>query len=128
MATVPANCPCDSGLTYDTCCGQLHRGETTATTAERLMRSRYSAFALHDEAYLFRTWHPSTRPASIPLDRRVRWLSLEIIGRTGGTVLVNKGTVEFRAHWRGPHGAIGEQHENSRFVREGGTWFYLGTV
>lgn len=92
------------------------------------MRSRYSAFALRDEGYLLQTWHPSTRPASIPLDPRMRWLSLEIIGRTGGTVLVNKGTVEFRACWRGPHGATGEQHENSRFVRESGTWFYLGTV
>jgi len=92
------------------------------------MRSRYSAFALSDERYLLRTWHPSTRPTSIPLDRRMRWVSLEIIGRTGGTVLVNKGTVEFRASWRGPRGTTGEQLENSRFVREAGTWFYLGEV
>ena len=27
------------------------------------MRSRYTAFALRDEDYLFRTWHPRTRPA-----------------------------------------------------------------
>jgi len=92
------------------------------------MRSRYSAFALLDEPYLLRTWHRATRPASIPLDRRTRWLSLEIVGRTGGTVLVNKGTVEFRARWRSPQGTNGEQHENSRFVRESGTWFYLGAV
>jgi SEC-C motif-containing protein len=88
------------------------------------MRSRYSAFTMLDEGYLLRTWHPSTRPASIPLDRDRRWLSLQIVGKTGGTVLVNKGTVEFRARWRA-RGTIGEQHENSRFVRESGTWFYV---
>ncbi|MET0866269.1 MAG: YchJ family metal-binding protein [Nakamurella sp.] len=126
MATVPAPCPCSSGLSYDKCCGPLHRDEIPAPTAERLMRSRYSAFVLLDEDYLLRTWHRSTRPASVPLDRRVQWLSLEIIGRTGGSVLVNRGTVEFRARWRRPGGATGVQHENSSFLRESGHWFYLG--
>jgi SEC-C motif-containing protein len=92
------------------------------------MRSRYSAFTMLNEEYLLRTWHPSTRPPSLALDRRVRWLSLEIIGRTAGSVLVNKGTVEFRARWRSPHGVTGEQHENSQFVRDSGSWFYVGPV
>lgn len=44
------------------CCGRYLDGEA-APTAEALMRSRYTAFALRDEDYLFRTWHPRTRPA-----------------------------------------------------------------
>ncbi|MFZ2176709.1 MAG: YchJ family metal-binding protein, partial [Rhodococcus sp. (in: high G+C Gram-positive bacteria)] len=57
-------CPCLLGEPYDDCCGRYHRGVTTAPTAERLMRSRFSAFAVLDAEYLLATWHPSTRPAS----------------------------------------------------------------
>ena len=53
-------CPCGTGGPYDECCGALHRGEATAPTAERLMRSRYSAFVRHNAEYLRQTWHPST--------------------------------------------------------------------
>ena len=58
-------CPCGTGLPYDDCCGPLHAGSTAAATAEQLMRSRYSAFAVGDAAYLLATWHPSTRPAAL---------------------------------------------------------------
>lgn len=61
-------CPCLSGLTYDDCCGRLHSGAGTAQTAEQLMRSRYSAFAVSDADYLRTTWHSSTRPADLALD------------------------------------------------------------
>lgn len=54
MGEVP--CPCGRGQAYDACCGRFHRGEE-ATTAEDLMRSRYTAFVKRDAAYLFRTLH-----------------------------------------------------------------------
>ena len=41
-------CPCGLGDNYDSCCGRLHKGEP-ARTAEQLMRSRYSAFAVGDD-------------------------------------------------------------------------------
>ena len=44
-------CPCGLGDDYDACCGRLHAG-APALTAEALMRSRYSAFAVGDAAYL----------------------------------------------------------------------------
>ena len=49
-------CPCGTGQSYVDCCGALHSGARTAATAEQLMRSRYSAFAVSDEDYLLRTW------------------------------------------------------------------------
>src|SRR5687768_5433704 len=52
-------CPCGSGLPLGDCCGRLHDGTVTAATAEQLMRSRYSAFALGEPGYLLATWHPS---------------------------------------------------------------------
>ena len=88
------------------------------------MRSRYSAFALGDPAYLLSTWHPGTRPASLDIDPDVRWSGLEILRSTGGRLLDPEGTVEFRASYRAPGGA-GAQHESSRFVRVDGRWRYL---
>jgi SEC-C motif-containing protein len=120
-------CPCGSGLPLADCCGRLHDGTATAATAEQLMRSRYSAFALGDAGYLLATWHPSTRPHRLDLDDDVRWTGLEIRAATGGSLLAADGTVEFRASYvrdRRP----GTQHEHSRFLRDGGRWYYLDGV
>ena len=117
-------CPCGSGLPYDGCCGRLHRGEADAPTAETLMRSRYSAFAVGDTAYLLRSWHSSTRPARLPLDPDERWTGLEIVGTERGGLFDSTGTVEFRAHYR-ERGRPGTLTERSRFVREDGRWVYL---
>jgi SEC-C motif-containing protein len=91
------------------------------------MRSRYSAFAVGDAAYLLRTWHPSTRPATLELERGTRWTRLEVLGTTGGGLLHQEGTVEFRAHYV-EAGRAYELHENSRFRRENGQWTYLDAV
>jgi SEC-C motif domain protein len=123
----PRRCPCGSGLPYDECCGRLHDGTATAATAEQLMRSRYSAFAVGDAGYLLATWHSSTRPRSLDLDRGVRWTGLVVLATTGGSPLAAEGTVEFRAHYRAG-GQAAAQHENSRFMREDGQWRYLDGV
>jgi SEC-C motif domain protein len=124
-------CPCGTGLPYAECCGALHDGITTGTatagTAEQLMRSRYSAFVVGDGAYLLATWHPATRPTALDLDDDVRWTGLDVLTTTGGSLLADEGTVEFRAHYvRGRE--AGAQHENSRFLREDGRWRYLDGV
>jgi len=117
-------CPCGTGQSYDECCGPSHAGTVPASTAEKLMRSRYSAFAVGDADYLLRSWHSSTRPASVPLETGQRWTGLEIVATTGGGPLHAEGTVEFRAHYR-HHKQRGVLHERSRFVREDGHWTYL---
>jgi len=91
------------------------------------MRSRYSAFAVGDVAYLLASWHPESKPAELELDSSLRWYRLDILATSGGGLLDTVGTVEFRAHFRSPVGA-GEQHERSRFVRKNGRWLYLGAV
>jgi len=121
------SCPCGAGLPYAEHCRRLHDGTTTAATAEQLMRSRYSAFAVGDRAYLLASWHSTTRPAAVDLDPRIRWIGLEVLGTTGGTLLATEGTVEFRAH-SVVDGAAGSQHEDSRFAREDGRWRYLDGV
>lgn len=120
-------CPCGSGLPYADCCGPLHRGESDAPTAEALMRSRFSAFAVDDTDYLLRSWHSSTRPARLRLDPGQRWTRLEIVGTDRGGLLDSAGTVQFRAHYR-DGGRPGTLAEHSRFVREAGRWVYLDAL
>ncbi|MFU8854650.1 YchJ family protein [Micromonospora sp. SL1-18] len=120
-------CPCGSGLPYADCCGPIHRGTATAATAEALMRSRFSAFAVGDADHLLRSWHPSTRPARLRLDPGLRWTRLEILGSDRGGLFDTAGTVRFRAHYR-EAGRPGTLEEHSRFVREGGGWVYLDAV
>lgn len=117
-------CPCGSKTPYDGCCGPLHRGESVAQSAEQLMRSRYAAYARRLDGYLFATWHPSTRPASLDLDPAMLWQRLDLVEVVGGGAEEAEGEVEFRAHYR-HHGVSGELHERSRFVRRGGRWLYL---
>lgn len=122
-----SRCPCLSGLTYAECCGRLHAGAAVAQTAEQLMRSRFSAFAVGDPDYLLTTWHPSTRPAEMRLDADRRWYRLDILSVSGGSPFETSGTVEFEAFHRSSDGA-GSQHEVSRFVREDGRWFYVDGI
>jgi SEC-C motif-containing protein len=91
------------------------------------MRSRFSAFAVNDAAYLLRTWHATTRPPHLRFNPELRWSRLEVLGTTGGGLLDADATVEFRAHYS-EHGAPGVLHEHSRFVRDNGLWVYLGPI
>ena len=118
------NCMCLSGEPYNECCGRFHSGRAQAATAEQLMRSRYSAFVRLNEDYLLRTHYPSTAPASLDLDPAMEWRRLDIVATGKGGPFDTEGTVEFKAYYR--HGKErGVLHENSRFVREGGRWFYV---
>jgi SEC-C motif-containing protein len=120
-------CPCTSGSPYGACCGPLHRGEAAPPTAERLMRSRFAAYARGDAAYLARSWHASTRPDELHLDAGIRWFRLTILRTALGGPADEEGVVEFDAAFRHA-GARGSQHEESRFVRQGGMWVYLDAV
>lgn len=126
MAPKTKLCPCGRGLPYAECCEPAHLG-TPPATAEALMRSRYSAFALDDDAYVLRSWHPKTRPTRIEPDSRLRWTGLEIVESSGGGLFDTEGIVEFRAHYK-DHGKAGDMVERSRFVRSDGQWAYWGPI
>ena len=96
-------------------------------TAEQLMRSRYSAFAVGDVAYLELSWHSSTRPRRVRVDTADEWVLLEIVDTQAGGPLDAVGMVEFRAHHR-RGGQPGVVHERSSFVREDGRWVYVGAI
>lgn len=121
--SVSERCPCLSGLTYGDCCARAHSG-APAPTAEALMRSRFSAFALGLPEYLLESWHPRTRPVALELDPELRWYRLDILDTVRGGPLDAEGVVEFRARFHSPDGP-GQLRERSAFVREAGAWLYV---
>ncbi len=128
-----ATCPCRQLSTgasttrrsYSNCCKPLHVAGYAGlgTTPEATMRSRYSAYVVHDESYLLETWHPTTRPASIPFSTDVEWHGLTVID-TSGASLDTVGSVEFTARFRRGDAHL-ELHELSTFTQEHGRWFYV---
>jgi len=116
-------CACKSGLPYADCCAPYHEG-ALAPTAEALMRSRYSAYALGLEAYLLATWHPETRPSALNLaeDADRNWLGLTI-KRTENTG-ENAAIVEFVARYKDGGSKAVRLHEVSNFALLD-RWYYL---
>jgi SEC-C motif-containing protein len=96
------------------------RNERAADTAEELMRSRYTAYALGDVDHVFRSWHPATRPDDLAQLPSTQWLGLEVLEVVDGGPADDHGIVEFRARYAG-----GSLHERSRFTRRAGRWVYL---
>ena len=74
------HCPCGSGNPSQICCQPFLAGELLPHSPEQLMRSRYTAFVLQNEAYLLSTWHPHTRPARLGLADATspKWIGLEV--------------------------------------------------
>ncbi|TBR13741.1 MAG: hypothetical protein EPO43_09815 [Rugosibacter sp.] len=111
------------------CCGRFHAG-SAAPDAESLMRSRYTAYVLNNEAYLLATWHASTQPTALNLTTQsiaqpsTQWLGLEVKTQdaTGDSA-----SVEFVIRYR-INGRAVRLHEISRFVREEGCWYYVDGV
>lgn len=123
-------CPCCSGIDYAKCCKPYHAGRTVPN-AEALMRSRYSAYALHLASYIIDTTHPEN---SQYLADKVLWLKeindftnnttfqkLEVLEFTDGK---NEAFVTFNAHMT-QHGNDASFTERSRFKRIKGCWLYL---
>ncbi len=123
MTALQRDCPCGSGQTYDACCGRFHRGTEQAATPEELMRSRYAAYAVGGDAgdaYVFRTWHPRTRPVDVTTDPGLEWTGLRIL-RADGDV------VEFAARYT--YGGVERVlHETSRFEQRAGRWVYVEAI
>jgi len=87
------------------------------------MRSRYAAFASGDREWLLASWHPDTRPAQLDIEPEVKWLGLDV--KEHRLIDADHAEVEFVARFRTGGGRAQRLHERSRFVREGGRWYYV---
>ncbi|WP_281986562.1 YchJ family protein [Aquimarina aggregata] len=128
-----SNCYCGRSFSYDSCCGTIHQDISTVTTAEDLMRSRYSAFVLANGDYLMQSHHSSTRPSSkekksiVRWAKSVQWVKLEVVRTTLGKSNDTEGTVHFKALYY-ENGSLQMIEEHSKFVKEQGYWVYLDAL
>ena len=122
------SCYCGSDKSFADCCEPLISGVRQATTAEELMRSRYSAYATAAVDYIVDTTHPDKRDE---LDRngistwaeQSQWEGLEIVAVEGGAADDTEGQVEFIAHYTQKHNRL-RHHERASFSKQDGRWYF----
>lgn len=122
------NCPCGSGNSLADCCTPYHNG-SLPESAERLMRSRYSAYVLGAIDYLISSTLPVQqtlldRAAISEWSSQSQWLGLTV---ESSQVLAGNPAhafVTFTARWQD---AAGEhaQRERSAFVQIAQRWYFI---
>jgi SEC-C motif-containing protein len=122
-------CPCGTDLELDACCGPIIAGTRAAPTAEALMRSRYTAYAQKNPAYIIESHDPETRGDLEPDATRqwaesTQWLALEVLATQAGGEQDEQGEVEFVARFRDERGREHSHRERSTFVRREGRWYF----
>ncbi len=121
-------CACGSTLAYEKCCQPFHLGKSWPETAEKMMRSRYSAFAKGEVDYIFSTHHPATRGEVTPKEiedwsKKSKWLGLQVVTCRDGKETDSSGQVEFVAEYE-MDGENYKHHEVADFKKQGDRWFF----
>lgn len=116
-------CYCGNHLSFQECCEPFIKGVQKPPTAEALMRSRYSAYATGEADYLVNTTHVSTRKNHKKSDilswaKNNKWTQLAIISASETTVIFNAYYLDNRLQPQ-------VHYEQSTFVFENGSWFYV---
>ena len=118
-----SNCYCGNSIPFQDCCEPYIKGIANAPTAEKLMRSRYSAFATGAADYLVNTTHISKRRFHNKKDilawsQANKWLKLDVLGST-------ETTVTFKAYYLDENLKAQVHYEHSTFKFENNRWFYV---
>ncbi|MFT4652862.1 MAG: SEC-C motif-containing protein [Patiriisocius sp.] len=139
------SCPCGTSKLFEQCCKPYITGITYAPDPEALMRSRYSAYATKNFAYVALSYAANYTPnnavasaAKIDVYTTVKrkspisvsdiqlssentlWCKLEVLN---AFELANRGEVEFIAYYK-TDGGFFAMHELSRFSKVNDRWFY----
>ena len=130
--TLSMSCPCRSGKTLEECCGPFLNGTAWPSTAEALMRARYSAFATGNVDFIHESHEPASRG---DLDReqteawssRSEWNGFDVLSVDAGGVDDDQGTVEFVAHYA-IDGNAHEHHEIATFSKIDDKWYFVDGV
>ena len=121
-------CPCQSGKSYTDCCQPFHLHQMIPDSAEKLMRSRYTAYTQVNIPYIVETTVPAQQPL---LDQQAMqlwgdetdWAGLKIISHQPFVSKIHS-WVEFKAFFNIENG-IDAHHERSVFVLISGRWYFV---
>ncbi len=121
-------CPCGSGNDYSACCQQLIEGARPASTAEEMMRSRYTAYATAKIDYLKSTTHPDKlsefdEKSALSWAKKSAWHGLSVVAVEKGGAEDETGTVEFVAEYSQKGNRV-KHHELSEFRKKDGAWYF----
>lgn len=127
--SISTPCFCGSEVTFSSCCQPLIQGKKVPSTAEELLRSRYSAFTQGEVDYIIQTNHSKTRDQ---LNRKEieewsknsEWMGLSIVQKEAGLAGDQTGTIVFCAKYS-TDGKTEEHWEQSFFEKENGEWRFL---
>jgi SEC-C motif-containing protein len=125
-------CPCrsleESKLSYEQCCAPFVEGIKKVSTAEQLMRSRYSAYVVKNIGHIDQTQislenEVFNKEEALKWAESSEWKGLEIRKTQKGGPSDQTGTVEFIAHYQDKaSGAELRHHETSLFNKHNGEW------
>ena len=124
------HCPCGTPLPPEQCCLPYITGNAIAPTPVALMRSRYTAYALHYFEYIQNTMLGEPLKDFNIEDAKnsansAKWEKLEVIKAPEPSA--QEGYVEFTAYYN-RNGKTYYIHENSRFILKDNKWFYIDGV
>lgn len=122
-------CPCGSGVAFDECCGPYLMGDKPAPTATKLMRARYTAYAMGSIDYLYRTSCPKIQKSfdaegSKRWSESAEWSGLDVLREEDGGENDETGIVEFVAKYSIKDNAF-EHHEIAEFEKIDGEWRFI---
>lgn len=122
-------CPCGSGEQFTSCCEEFIAGNDFPKTAEKLMRSRYSAYVKNNIDYIVATHHERDRDELQVEEIKAwaensTWLGLTIVSTDKGQESDSEGEVEFIAHFD-IGGSKQAHHELSEFKKVDGKWYFV---
>ena len=112
-------CPCNKQLSFNDCCLPIIENDS-ASDAQTLMRSRYSAYATNNIDYIFTTYSDRRQSEQLrqqlQMDTDQKWLGLVV-------EQVNATTVTFKAFYS-VDSQLHMLQEQSSFVFEQQKWRY----
>ncbi len=128
MTSSTGPCPCGSGQTFTGCCEPILKQQQPAATAEKLMRSRFTAHVVHDHAHLHRTYLGTAREPYVAKEEGPAsdWSRLVIHSHEAGSS-PDTAFVDFTAYFR-EGDKEQAHHEKGAFQRIDGAWFYTHAV
>ncbi len=122
------SCPCGSGLDYSKCCERFISGKEQVSTAEELMRARYTAYSKVEMDFIEKSHDPKNKKENDMEGNRqwaeqTTWMELQILNTENGGPEDESGMVEFKARY---DAGEGEQwhHEMSYFNKRNGQWYF----
>ena len=124
------SCPCGNQESFEICCEPFVLGKTLPETAEKLMRSRYTAYTLGNIDYIQDTLAPESSDEFDTEEakdwaKNAKWKKLKILSTKKGGPEDKRGTVEFTATYE-QDGETIDHHETSQFRRTAeGRWLFV---